>query len=489
MWKGVVAAALAAVAVRLSFLHLPVGSDEAGLLMIAGQWAPGSSLYGDYWIDRPPGLIAVAAVADALGGSFALRLIGALSAGAAVLAGAWLGARLAPRHRSAPVVCAIAVAALVSNPLLDVDEISAEILALPLLLAGLAAVVAMTRSASAMRWAVAAGAAGGAAVLLKQNLVEVWLALAVVAVAYALRGEGLRAVRLLGGFLGGAVLVAGPVLVLAWARGTTIPDLWDAIVVFRVQAGDVIVEGASAETPERARRLALAFVATGMPVLLLLLTRLRWRTQPHADDPSYARNDPALSWVCVVLLLWEAIGVATGGSYWLHYLLLPVPGLTFLLAATLQEARGMRRDSTARRWFPGWVVAPLIVSTLVAMVVVVVEPLQRTSEDQAVIDFLRENREQGSTAVVAFGNPALLHAADMNSPYEYLWSLLVRVRDPHLRELIRVLSGPGRPHWVVQVGESLTTWGIDAARADRVLERLYQPVYENADYTIFATRS
>jgi hypothetical protein len=487
MWKGVVVAALAAVAVRLSFLHLPVGSDEAGLLMIAEQWAPGSSLYGDYWIDRPPGLIAVVAVADALGGSVALRLIGAISAGAAVLAAAWLGARLAPRHRSAPAVCAIAVAALVSNPLLDVDEISAEILALPLLLAGLAAVVTMTRSAFAMRWAVAAGAAGAAAALLKQNLVEVWLAMAVVVLAYALRGEGRRGARLLGGFLGGAVLVAGPLLILAWERGTTIADIWDAIVVFRIQAGDVIVEGASKATPDRARRLALAFLATGMPVLLVLLTRLRWRTPPQNDDAEYA--EPSLSWVCLVLLLWEAIGVATGGSYWLHYLLLPVPGLTFLLAATLQEPRGVRADTISDRWFPGWVVAPLVASAMIGMVVVVVEPLERPSEDQAVIDFLRANREQGSTAVVAFGNPALLHSADMDSPYEYLWSLLVRVRDPHLRELIRVLSGPGRPQWVVQVGESLTTWGIDASHADRVLDRFYRPVYENDDYTIFARRS
>ncbi|KAA1428772.1 hypothetical protein [Nocardioides antri] len=479
-------AALATFTVRLLFLGFPVMADEAGLLMVASQWQPGSSLYGDYWVDRPPGLIAIFVVADALGGTVALRVIGALAAATAVVAGAWLGARTAPRRGEAPFACALVVAALVSSPLLDVDEIGAEILALPLLLAGLALVVVAATGSGNPTWpVVAAGAAGTAAVFIKQNLIEVWLAVAVVAAALVVKGEVRRAALYLVWFMCGGLVVAAALLTLAWARGTSLADLWDANVIFRIDAGAVIAEEATEANLERARRLALAWVATGMPVLLILLTRLQWRRPPDNEGPG-GPIDSALAWASVVLLGWEAFAVASGGSYWLHYLLLPVPGLTLLVAVSMRQHRPRRSGAAEDRTFPRWVFAPIVASTMVGLVVVLAEPSERPAEDRAVIDYLQENREQGRTAVVAFGNPAVLWAADMRSPYEHLWSLPVRVRDPELRGLIRVLRSPDRPQWVIRVGDSLATWGVDADRADRVLDRHYRPVYANDQYTVLA---
>ena len=64
-WPWVAALAAAAVLCWLPFLGRTPSPDEGGLLTVAGQWAPGSSLYGDYWVDRPPLLI----------GLFALRTV------------------------------------------------------------------------------------------------------------------------------------------------------------------------------------------------------------------------------------------------------------------------------------------------------------------------------------------------------------------------------------------------------------------------------
>ena len=49
----------AAAVAWLPFLGVPLSRDEAGLLMVGGQWGPGLSLYGDYWVDRPPLLVAL----------------------------------------------------------------------------------------------------------------------------------------------------------------------------------------------------------------------------------------------------------------------------------------------------------------------------------------------------------------------------------------------------------------------------------------------
>src|SRR5262245_53224475 len=83
--------AAASVALRLPFVGRPLSSDEGGFLLVAAQWSPGRSLYGNYWVDRPPLLIAFFDLADDLGGAVALRLMGAVLAAVAVLVAARIG--------------------------------------------------------------------------------------------------------------------------------------------------------------------------------------------------------------------------------------------------------------------------------------------------------------------------------------------------------------------------------------------------------------
>jgi hypothetical protein len=90
-WVVTLAAAVV-VLVRLPWLGAPLSSDEGGFLFVAGQWHHGGgSLYGSYWVDRPPLLIGLFALAHLLGGTVALRLLGCVAAVVVVLLAAKLG--------------------------------------------------------------------------------------------------------------------------------------------------------------------------------------------------------------------------------------------------------------------------------------------------------------------------------------------------------------------------------------------------------------
>src|SRR5690242_10175595 len=79
--------AVAALAIvgRLPFLTSSTSPDEGGYLLAGSQWHAGSSVYGSYWVARPPLLIAIDELAADLGGTLALRVIGVLVVVACVL--------------------------------------------------------------------------------------------------------------------------------------------------------------------------------------------------------------------------------------------------------------------------------------------------------------------------------------------------------------------------------------------------------------------
>jgi hypothetical protein len=477
-WLVVAALVAGTVLLRLRLLGAPLSPDEAGFLLVGGQWAPGRSLYGDYWVDRPPGILAVTALAQALGGGVALRLVGVVAAAVAVVAAALVGRRLAPGVRWSGAACAGLTAVLVSNPLLAVREVNGEILALPLLLLGTWMVCAWFEDGSA-GWAAGAGATAVGALSLKQNLGDVVVLVALLAVVAVVCGRWRGVLLAALCFAAGAGVVVAAILALAHSRGTDVAGLWDAVVTFRWDAGHVIATESSPATGERAVRLAGAFVVSGAPLVLLLLVPLPWRWRRGHE------REVGLTWVAAVLLAWEGFAVGLGGSYWLHYLLGVVPGLVLLLALALRAGAG-------RVASPGALVAVVLVavtaSTLVGQVVYAVRPPARDADERAVIAFVRSHHDPSATGVVAFGKADLLRAAGLTSPYPYLWSLPVRVRDPDLSRLGAVLRGADRPSWVVQQGASLSSWGIDADHADRILRRHYEEVFTSGDWQVLRVR-
>ena len=147
----------------LPFAGRSLSPDEAGYLIVGGQWTEGSSLYGDFWVDRPPVLIAIFEAADALGGAVPLRLIGALAAVLTVILSGVLGRIAAPERRSAPLLTAGTAAVCVATPLFGATVVNGELLGLPFVVAGILAYVAAAASRHQVRGfllSLAAGAAG-----------------------------------------------------------------------------------------------------------------------------------------------------------------------------------------------------------------------------------------------------------------------------------------------------------------------------------------
>lgn len=447
--------ALAAALVRLPFIGRPLSPDEGGFLLVASQWHPGASLYGAYFVDRPPLLVALFGLADAVGGEVPLRLLGILAVVVAVLAAGRLGGSAA----------AAVAAVFLSTPLADAMEIDGELLAVPFVLVSALLLVTSLRARSdPARYAaaLAAGVSAAAAALVKQNMVDGLLVGAVLLTGLAVRRRWWdalsRAVAFGAGALG-AVVVA---LLLARLRGTDPSALWDALVTFRAQADSVIGSSANDATPHRAHGLVVAFLLGGAP--LVVVGALLGRRRPV--------HDRSLLVAALVVLAWEATGVVLGGSYWWHYLLALVPGLVLLVAAC-----------DAGRWV-GAATGYAAVSCAVALAFALTHPVP-PGPDGAVAAYLRQHADPGDTAVVAFGHPDIVYDAGLQSPYEHLWSLSARVRDPRLGQLTGILAGPRAPRWVVVAGDSLATWGIDPAAAQAVLDTTYQEVTQDGDWHVF----
>ena len=73
-------ALLAALALRLLYVTLPLGIDEGGVAVVARAWGTGGgSIYGAYWLDRPPLLVALYKV-GIVAGPLGIRGLGALAA-------------------------------------------------------------------------------------------------------------------------------------------------------------------------------------------------------------------------------------------------------------------------------------------------------------------------------------------------------------------------------------------------------------------------
>ncbi|RYC14321.1 hypothetical protein [Nocardioides zhouii] len=471
--RWVAGGALLVVVLRLPYLRTPLRSDEGGFLLVASQWHPGSALYGSYWVDRPPLLIAFYAIADRLDGSTALRLMGCGLAFAVVLLAHHLGRSVTRRTYAWPAVLAMALLAL---PYGGALEVNGELIAAPLVLLGLlASVRAVADPVADRRWRLwaTAGALGTAAAMVKQNFLDVLVFGTVLVVAHAwtadrARGRARRVVTELGALGVGAVATAAGVVVGAWTRGTTPAGLWDAIVVFRLDASRVIASSASSATDVRLRYLLLSMCLSGSVAIggLFAAHAVRTWRQP-------------LVTATVVLLVWELLGVLAGGSYWLHYLVGLVPGL--VLAVALIAPRPGLLGSAARRVTACAAIAALVTAPLA----LVVAPPSHAVPPAA--SWLRRHAKPGDTATLLYGAPNVLQAAGLASPYAELWSLPVRVRDPRLTHLESVLQGPDAPTWLL-ASHDLATWGVVSTSAFAVVSSHYHAVASVDGYTVYHLR-
>lgn len=462
-------ATLLAIGAWLPFLRSVLMPDEAGFLIIAEQFGPGRSLYGDYWVDRPPLIIWMytlvvpfATVGHVPDGATvpAIKLFGAVIATVSVLLAFLLARRAAPDHRWTHYAAPVLTLALVSSPLLGMPSTNGTLLALPFVLASLAllipAVVEPHRGRAPMA-AFAAGACAMSAVMVKQNFIDVYVFALVAFIVLSVRRE--QSLRILLGFVAGSFVALVVIIASAVLRGSSLTDLWEAIVTFRFHASALIGSEFSDSRVERMTTLAAAFVISGAAALLALTAPMvlgrRGRGHPQIG---------LLAAPAVAMAVWEIVAVVLGGSYWLHYLTGLVPGLVLLviLAGSLERRRSLLTI--------GVVLAT--VANAAAWGYRVTDPPQ-AREDARVAAYLREHSKPTDSLVVGFGHPNVYVDAEMRGQYPYMWSLPTRVNDPGLHQARRVLSGPRAPRWVVVHEDTPTFWDEEARKTRRHVEENY----------------
>lgn len=466
-WGAVGLAVLLLVGVRLAYLGDPAGRDEAGYLVVARGWHDGTSLYGDHWVDRPPLLIWIAEAAGSVTG---LRVVGLL-ASLVVVAGVAAAARIVA-GRTAALWAASAAALLGTAHWFGMSRTNGELLASAFVSAGLPLTLLALRSErtrATVGWAIGAGTLAAGAVLVKQTILDGLVFAIVLAALTAWQTPALRrrcAVLVAAGAAGfGAAFALA--LGLAALRGTSPGDLFDALVVFRFQAGEVIRQSATSATPERLGILAAVWLVSGLGVVsLATLARLR------------RDRDPVLVATAAVLVV-VTIEVLLGGSYWAHYLVQLVPATS--LAVGLLATRLPRRPVAL-------VASAVVLATLVNTVFGIATRDDEEHDSFVVGTWLRDSAAPGDTGVVAFGQPNVLEQADLEAPYPYLWSLIVRTRDPRLEELTAVVEGPHRPTWIVD-WSGPRPWGLDATAFRLALGRDYREVATVCDRAVWLDRT
>ena len=471
--------ALLTATLRIPFLGAPMTPDEGGFLIVARQWRPGSSLYGDYWVDRPPLLLELFRLADGGGGLLALRLLGCLAAGATVLF-VGLAARRAAgptaATRSATVACALLV-----SPLVGALRVNGELLAAPVVACGAwLATVAVSESVGRARWAaVGTGCCAVAAVLVKQNMLDVLVfagTLGWVSSRHAqLRAPDLRRLSL--AFGAGSVLTLGAITGLALVRGSSPAGIWYAMYPFRWHAALTADHISLADRLLRLGELAGIALLTGGPLVAIALAVVTLVRGPGTflrlpESLPAGPRGRALTAATLALAAYGVVSVAAGGSYWLHYQVqLVVPAA---LAAGLVALAAPRVSRS--------LVALVLVSAATAWTVGLIH--RTPAEGQETGEAIGRVAEAGDTAISAFGDPSILRTAGLQSPYPYLWSLPARTLDPRFHTLRAVLSGPDAPTWFVVRGP-ITQDTLDRSAPGVPLREHYHRVGEVCGRTIY----
>jgi hypothetical protein len=452
------ASLLLALALRLPFLHAPLGIDEGGLGAIARQWGSGhGSLYGAYWLDRPPLLVALFRVA-VLDGAVGVRLLGAAAA-LGLVAIAWALAGTLGGTRAA-VPAALLTAALTGAFAVSAVFTPAELLA-AVPAAGSVALLAVAQRRRDPRALVAAGALAVTALLVKQSFFDAGVAGAV----FLLAARGWRA-------RAAAAYGAGVALALAALAGflavvhVSASGLAYALFGFRLHALHTLATS-SVSLQQRVSGLLGPAEGSGLviaaPVALAGLVRL------------WGRNR-ALALTFAAWTVAAAAGVLGGGSYWPHYLIQLIAPVAVLAALAPGRAALAAIAATAA-----------LASGVTVAGAVRLHAHPRHHAETAVAAYLRRHARPGDTEYVLYARANLAFYSGLPTPYPYAWSLMDRAIPGATGRLDRLLASPRRPTWIVP-WQRARQWGLDPhGTTRRLLHAHYRPVAKVAGHHIYLT--
>lgn len=448
---------LAMVVVRVLQFRDGGSPDEGGFLLLSSQWREsGSSLYGDYWVDRPPLLLMLFRIADLFGGVLALRIMGTVIAVICVVLLHSTAKRVL--GDGAATLTAITAAALLASPMYGAIDVNGELLSLPFVCLGIRlageAVLAQDERRAHFS-ALVAGAAAVAALLIKQNIADVVIFAAVFWIfSWRLGALGLpQVIRRVGFAAAGAVLAY--LLVIAWsiAHGTSPADVYEATYPFRVKASQAIADNPILveQSSSRFKVIMWSFVASCVPLVLALFAVRGIRRTGHT----------AFVWATIALIGWSTLSVLAGGSYWRHYLVESIPPVAFAVGILTITAAKLVRP----------VVAIVVTAALVVGIGYAINPV--STPGTTIGTALKAAKEPGDTVIQFFGDAETVRSSGMQSPYRFLWSLPADTLDPRLDELKGILTGPNAPTWVV-VRDDIARERLAGDGAYQLIEQRYR---------------
>ncbi len=442
---------------RLPYFGFPLGIDEGGVAFIAKAWGTGhGSLYGAYWLDRPPLLVALYKLA-VVAGPTGIRVLGTLAA-LGLVATTTVVTRAVAGERAARIA-AVLSAGMASSIALSAVFTPGELLAAVPAVGSVGCLVAAHRREEA-RWLIGAGLLAVSAALIKQSFLDAGFAGAV----FLLASRGSR-LRWAAAYAAGALLpLAG---VAAWLAAAHVApgELVYALFGFRIHALDAL---AASNIPlhVRVQSLLLPGAASGLFVVLAIALR----------GVLTLRGDRVLAVTLAAWLGAGAVGVLGGGSYWPHYLIQLVAPASLLAGAALANVRSGGRVAAV-------LAAVAVVGTIGA--VGTARAIQERHGVVAVADYVRAHARPGDTQYVLYARANVGYYTGLPSPYPYAWSLLVRAHPGSVARLRGLLASPQRPTWIVG-WQRPDHWGLDpggaTARAIRTHYRVVAHVHGHAIY-------
>ncbi len=465
--RSVALALAATLAVHLTFTSRRLGSDEGGFAMVARHWQDGGGfLYGPQWVDRPPGLIGLFAVADHLG-PYGVRLMASLVAVGLVGALAWtaeaVGGRLAARW------AAWAGFAFASSVMLQAERLNGELAAALFVTVSIGAFLRAARfSVSPTRTVLLgalAGASAAAAVLMKQNFVDAFVFAGMLATAALVTRRNRSLYRPSRVLLAVAALVAGvavpAAVTVVWASGHGgVGALLYATLGFRADASAVMAQWSWHAPLHRLGTLAVLSCVSGLTLLGGHLA-LSHRRRLLLLDP--------LPWAVAATASVELFGVLAGENFWSHYLIALIPMVAFAAGLSVNSRAG------GSRWTRRLVVLAAGVTAVVSPIAAV-NAAEDSSQAYATGRWIAAAAAPTDTVVVPFSHANVINDAGLHPGYPYAWSLPLRTLDPQLALLTRTLDGPAAPTWVVRWDDA-HTWGLDPGdRVDASLHAHYRAV-------------
>jgi 4-amino-4-deoxy-L-arabinose transferase-like glycosyltransferase len=460
------AALVGCLALRLPYFRLPLGIDEGGVAFIARAWGSGhGSLYGAYWLDRPPMLVALYKVA-VLGGATGVRILGAVAA-LSLVAITTVVARALAGDRGARVA-AVVCAPLASSVALAAVYTPAELLAAVPAVASVGCLVAADRR-RAVRWLVPAGALAVAAALIKQSFLDAGLAGAVFLLATLVR-QRRGALRSLAAYGAGVVIALLPVAAWLGLAHLRVSELTYALFGFRVRALETL---AASRVPLQARVHDLLLPAAGSGLLLAGVVAVAglWAI----------RRERVLAPTLVAWVAGATVGVLGGGTYWPHYLIQLAAPASILAGCALASVPRAARLATA-----GAIAAIAVTVTVAGVSHARANPAQHSVV--AVARWMRAHERPGDTQYVLYARANVGYYSALRSPYPYAWSLMMRAVPGAAARLLGLLRSPQRPTWIVQ-WQDPSAWGLDPHGAIRhALRTRYRLVARVHGHPIFRRR-